>query len=201
MARQNVRGIVGRILVAAILTWAASAAAADDPEPRIGDLRISSEGQQLLVSFAILQLIDEKTELRIQSGLPTDVVFVIQLIRPRKGWFDKTVETVRFTASVVYNAVTREFTINHKIDDQLIQSLIYQDVRDMRKAMTELERVPVFSLEGHAGERLRVRVRAELGTRTILFFIPTTKTTDWQESERFEVGPDGQLESVDGKDE
>jgi hypothetical protein len=35
-----------------------------------------------------------------------------------------------------------------------------------------------------------LRVRAELGTRTVLFFIPTTRTTDWVESRKFRFDPE-----------
>jgi len=77
------------------------------------------------------------------------------------------------------------------LDGHCLAKLQVDRFEDLRDVMTVVEKVPAFSLVGRQGDRLRVRVRAELGTRTILFFIPTTRTTDWAESNRFVVDPNG----------
>jgi len=178
------------VFAASLAAWTA-AVGAGGGEPRIEDLEIDIEQQQILVSFRSPELFDEKLELSIRSGLATSVVFEIQLLRPRKAWFDKNVDTHRFTATATYNAVTREIQVHYKLDEQLINSRVVDRFEDLRDVMTMVEKVPAFSLVGRQGDRLRVRVRAELGTRTILFFIPTTRTTDWAESNRFVVDPNG----------
>ena len=47
-------------------------------------------------------------------------------------------------------------------------------------------------------EQIRdARGRAELGTGSILFFIPTIRATDWVESKRFKLDKNGKTESTD----
>jgi len=63
-----------------------------------------------------------------------------------------------------------------------------QDVGDLENALTGFEDLNVFSVEGLNPQlRLQVRVRAELGTRTVFFFIPKTIHTDWAESGTFRL--------------
>jgi hypothetical protein len=69
---------------------------------------------------------------------------------------------------------------------ELIESRTVRDREALEEAMTRIHDIPVFSVGGlpHA-ERLLVRAQAELGSRTILLFIPSTLTTDWEESRQF----------------
>ncbi len=67
---------------------------------------------------------------------------------------------------------------------------------ELYAAMSRFERLAVLSLAGKKGE-LMVKVRAELGTGSLLFFIPTLRTTDWAE-EKIEVDSNGRLEPQGG---
>ena len=88
----------------------------------------------------------------------------------------------------MYNAVSRQYLINFKHDGSLIESRVVKDLAELEAALTELESFPVFSTEGkNPRQRLKARVRAELRTKTVFFFIPSTVDTDWAETRKFRL--------------
>ncbi len=161
--------------------------AAEEPmRPRITDVRLAFDQHQILLSFKLLDAFDESFKQRAVSGLPTSFSFDLELLRSRRRWFDKAVDSGKLQVDAMYNAVTREYLINFKHDGQLIESRVVKDADELESAMTEFTDFPVFSGEGkNPQQRFRVRVRAELRTRTIFFFIPSTVRTDWAETRKF----------------
>ncbi len=158
-------------------------------EPRITDVRIVFERSQIRLSFKLLGAFDDNLKKRLDSGLPTSFTFQFELIRKRKSWFDKSVDAGTLQVGAMYNAVTREYLINFKHDGNLIESRVVKDLADLEIAMTSHEGFPVFPTEGlNPEQRMRVRVRAELGTKTVFFFIPSTVHTDWAETRKFRLG-------------
>jgi hypothetical protein len=163
-------------------------AKARDDETRIEDVRLRLAENQVLISFRLAQVFDEELERRLESGLLTGFSFQIQLLRDRKSWFDTSVDSGRLRVDAMYNAVTREYLVNYRYDGKLIESRLVREPEELERAMTEFSDFPAFTLEGRAKTlRLQVRIRAILGTRTILFFIPRTQSTDWVESRKFQL--------------
>ncbi len=157
-------------------------------DPRITDVRLGFEDQHMLLSFKLLDAFDSRLRKRVDSGLPTSFTFDFQLVRSRKSWFDKAVDSGTLQVGAMYNAVTREYLINFKHDGNLIESRVVKDADELLAAMTEFSDFPVFSIEGkNRQQRLRVRTRAELRTKTIFFFIPSTVHTDWAETRKFRL--------------
>lgn len=157
-------------------------------EARITDIRFAVDEQQILLSFKLLDAFDESFQKRIDSGLPTSFTFDLELERTRKRWFNKAVDSSTLQISAMYDAVGRQYLINFKHDGHLIESRVVKDAGELRSAMTELTDFPAFSTAGkNPRQRLRVRVRAELRTRTIFFFIPSTVRTNWAETRKFRL--------------
>lgn len=170
------------------LVWSGTSRAAD--AARIEDVRVELDGPRVLLSFRLADAFDEELQRRIESGLPSGYVFDLRLTRARKRWFDKDLESGQLQVAAMYNAVTGEYLINYKHNGDLVESRVVRDPSEVRSAMTEFEDLPAFSLERVRSERrFRVRIRAELGTKTLLFFIPTTRTTDWVDSSKFRYPP------------
>ena len=157
-------------------------------EARVTDLRLSFDGQQILLSFKLAGAFDENLRKRVDSGLPTSLTFDLELVRSRKRWFDKAVDEGTLQVLAMYNAVTREYLINFKHDGDLIESRVVKDAAELERAMTEFTDFMVFSAKGkNPRQRLRVRIRAELRTKTVFFFIPSTVHTDWAETRKFRL--------------
>lgn len=154
-------------------------------DARIVDLDVKVDNRQLLFSFRLVGAFSENLQRRIDSGLPTSLLYRFELIRNRRTWFDKRVAASEVQVIAMYNAVTREYLINYKHDGTLTESRVVRDVDGLVASLTEFERFPTFTLEPvEIDQRLRARVRAELGTRTMFFFIPTKVTTDWADTTR-----------------
>lgn len=160
-----------------------------DAEARLEDLSVRLEGQRLLVSCRLSGAFDEEFRQRLQSGLPTPLVYRFVLERQRRTWFDASEARSRLQVVAMFNAVTSEYLINYKHDGDLVQSRVVRDAEELEKAMTELEDFPIFVHDGPGkDDGYYVRARAELGTRTILAFIPRTLATDWLRSAPFRLG-------------
>lgn len=180
----------GPLLLGVVALLAAAAApeprAAADGGPRIEDVTVDLDAGRVLVSFALRGAFDDELRARLESGLPTELTFEVELLRDRKRWFDKEMRNARLQVVAMYNALTREYLVNTKVDGRLTESRVVGALAELEPAMTEVAKVPFFVFEeGDAGQRMRVRVQAELGTRTVFFFVPTTRATPWSESPKF----------------
>lgn len=168
-----------------LLVFAASAAVDD---PRIEGLRVSLEGDRVLASFALQDAFDHRLSSRLESGLPTSILYRLELHRDRKRWYDRRLEENTLEVVAVYDAVARTYTVHYKLADELIESRTLRDRQEVQDAMTRLGPLPVFSLEKvRERGRILVKVRAELGSRTFLSFIPVTLDTDWADSNKLRV--------------
>jgi len=173
--------------VAVALAWLGLLSAAEPPgKPRLDEPQVALDGQRIEVSFVLTAGFNEELLERIRTGLPSGYVFDIRLLRDRKRWFDVEIDSSRLEVVGSYDAVTREYLVNTKQDGKLIDSRVVRDEQELERALTRLEAVPVFTLEGDAGRRrLMVRMRAEIDSANFLFFIPRRVATPWRYSRKF----------------
>jgi hypothetical protein len=161
-------------------------------EPRISDFRIELDGQRVLVSLKLREGFDRRFVERVESGLPTPILYRFRLQGNRKNWFDERIQTATLETIAQHDAVARAYTVLFKLDGELIDSRTVRDLKGAEEAMTQIQRLPVFNLDGldrQGRRRLLVRVQAELGSRTYLSFIPVSISTDWEESAKFRSPP------------
>ena len=183
----RVPALLWLLLPAAFGLWIGTSVEASS-SASIEDLRIEIRNNRVLTTFRLVNAVDEDFERRIASGLPTDLIFRFELERDRRSWFDQSVASGVLQVIAMYNAVTSEYLVNFKHDGKLIESRVVRDAESLHRAMTELKDFPVFDITGRKPEeRLQLRVRAELGTRMWLAFIPRTLATDWAKTERFRI--------------
>lgn len=155
-------------------------------DPQISGLQVTLDGQRALVSLHLRDAFDRRLSDRLESGLPTTILYRFELSRDRKRWYDSRMDTATLEATAVHDAVARAYTVHFKLDGELIDSRTVRERKELEEAMTRIERLPVFNLEGvKTTRRILVRARAELGSRTILSFIPVALNTDWEESNKF----------------
>lgn len=166
------------------LLLAASGARADDA--RISDIQVSLDGGRALAAFTLRDAFDGKMVRRLDSGLPTSILYRLELHRDRKRWYDRRLEASTLEVVAVYDAVARTYSIHFKLDDKLIDSRTVRDRQEAEAAMTRIGPLPVFDLAGLPRRgRLLIKVQAELGSRNLLSFIPVTIATDWKDSPKF----------------
>jgi Domain of unknown function (DUF4390) len=156
------------------------------PEASVSDLQVAPDGNRVLASLVLRNGFGGDLVERLESGLPTPILYRFELARDRKRWWDQKLKEATLEVVATYDAVTRDYTVNYKLDDKLIESRKVRDRKALEEAMTVVDQLPVFSLAGLPPEaRLLVKVAAETGSRTILSFIPVTINTDWRESPKF----------------
>jgi hypothetical protein len=158
--------------------------------PEIRDVRIAASGGQVLLSFRFEAGLTPDVRERIESGLPTSLVYELELMRDRKHWWDRGIESSRIEVVAMYNAVTREYLVNTKHDGRLIGSRTVRELDELERVMTEFDSFPVFVLEAESSRtRFLVRVRVDLGAGAILGFIPIQRSSDWIESNKIRFLP------------
>jgi hypothetical protein len=161
--------------------FSASGGDAEIPPPRV-----EVDGNRALVSFRLDGALDERFLDRVHSGLPTGFLYRLELLKDRKRWYDRPLEETTFQVVAMYDAVSREYLVNRKLGGKLIDSRMVGDLPALERELTRIESLPAFQLDGLPRSwRLLVRVRAEMGSRTILSFIPAKVHTDWSESRKF----------------
>ncbi|KAB2967708.1 MAG: DUF4390 domain-containing protein [Thermoanaerobaculia bacterium] len=169
---------------ALILAGLLAAPAAAD-EPAVRDLSIALDGVQVLASFRLAGGLTPELRERIESGLPTGFLFELDLLRDRQRWWDESLDSTRIEVVAMFNAVTREYLVNTKLEGKLIDSRTLRDADELERVMTRFQAVPVFVLRSPSRrERYLVRARAELGTGNLLGFVPVMRATPWVESNK-----------------
>jgi hypothetical protein len=173
----------------ALLTWLLLASRAG-AEARISVFSITLEGPRLLAAVTLDGAFDHRFRERLESGLPTAILYRFELARDRKHWWDERLLASTFEVVAMYDAEARTYTVHFRLDDKLIESRTVRDLKSLAAVMCHFERVPVFTLRpSDDRRRLLIRARAELGMRTMLSFIPKTIATDWVESSKFHLPP------------
>ena len=164
-----------------LLLLVVSSAAAQ--EPRIENLSVSGQNGRILVSFELLDALDDDMLERVQSGLPTELGFTIRLEHPRVWWFDRVIERSNLQVVAMYNAVTREYLVNYKLDGRLIESRVVNDLDGLKRAMTLIHSLPAFEIpEEPLPARTQLTVKAQLGSKTLFFLFPNRIDTNWARS-------------------
>jgi hypothetical protein len=150
-------------------------------------LEAELDGDRVLASFVLTGAFDGRLAQRLDSGLPTSIVYEIELHKDRKRWYDNRLDRATLEVVAVHDAVARTYNVHVKLDDELVESRTVRDREAVETAMTRIERLPVFTLDPQETPRGRliVKVRAELGSRTLLSFIPVAIHTDWKDSNKF----------------
>jgi len=161
-------------------------AAADGGKPVLHDLQVSSDGQQVGVSLRLSNALDSAMLARLESGLPTELTYRFRLYRDRKNWWNGALDRSSYQIIAMYNAVSREYLVNFKLDGKLTETRVVRSLEELERAMTVLDQVRVFvATTLPAQSQLVLRARVELGSGTWLFIFPTTRTTDWIRSRKF----------------
>jgi Domain of unknown function (DUF4390) len=162
-------------------------------EAKITDFQVGLDGSQVLASVTLDHAFDRRFVARVDSGLPTLILYRFELDLDRRHWWDPRLKSNSLAVMAIYDAIARTYTVHFRLDDKLIESRTVHDRKALEAAMTRIERLPVFNLADIRNRRrLLLRVRAELGSRTVLSFVPVVITTDWVESQKFRPAPQQQ---------
>jgi hypothetical protein len=157
----------------------------------ISDFQVTVDGGRAMVSLKLERAFTSRLWERVESGLPTSIVYRFLLEKDRKRWYDSQLQESTFEVLTTYDAVGHQYAINYKLDGKLVESRTVRDPQALATAMTRIDALPLFTLDRLPREwRLLIKARAELGARTVLAMVPVSITTEWIESRKFR-GPGG----------
>lgn len=152
----------------------------------IHGLRVRVEGGMALVSLNLEGPLGSRFDERLESGLPTTLLYRFELHRDRKRWWDQKLKDAELEITAMYDAVSRTYAVHYRLDGKLIESRTLRDRPSLETALRRVDGLPVFDLAGQpASERLLIKALAELGSRNLLSFIPVSIETDWEDSPKF----------------
>ena len=155
-------------------------------DAKISEIKVTLDGDRVLASFALQDAFDHRLSERVDSGLPTSILYRIELDRDRKRWWDQKLRDVTLEVVALYDAVARSYTVHYKLNDKLVESKTVRDRQALQEAMAVIDRLPVFEVENLPKEgRALLKIQAETGSSTLLSFIPVSLKTDWKESPKF----------------
>jgi len=157
-------------------------------EGRISGLEVAVDNDRVLVSLTLADAFHHRLRERVDSGLPTSILYRFEIDEDRTRWWDRYLDERTLEVTAMYDAVARQYAVNYKMDGKLIDSRTVHDQEALAEAMTRVQSLPIFTLAAlPRRRRLLVKARAELGSRTVLSLVPVAITTDWVESKKFRL--------------
>jgi hypothetical protein len=166
-------------LLTAVLLLVASAGFSDDP--KIDTLTARSLNRQVHVHFSMGHAFDrEQTIQGLQSGVPTSLVYIVEVYRDRPNWFDEGIARSRIEVIATFNSLTREYLLNYRRDHKLVRSETFNDLVSLEKAMTNIDEPALFDIGKRPPYKIMVRVKADLMRGWLLYFIPWEVSTRWK---------------------
>ncbi len=133
---------------------------------------LAREGH-VLVSFRLADALNDQVRAAIESGMNITFMYEVELRRSTALWVDRTMDEAVVSVSVRYDTLTRQYSVREMHDGGTVDSRILDSYEDVRKRLTEFEKLPLFkssTLERNA--EYYVRVRAHTMPRNDSFVWP-----------------------------
>jgi len=166
---------------------AASLLAAD---PKIDGLTAVAANGKVSAHFNLLSAFDRPEIVQgLQSGVPTNFTYVIEIYRARPNWFDEGIDRSRIEIIATFNSVTREYLMTYRRDRKLVRSETFTDLEALEKRMTTIDEPDLFEVGNRRPYKLRLRAKADLLRGWALYFIPWTFSTRWRDVRVTETTP------------
>ena len=101
-------------------------------------------GDQVLVTFELRDGFTPEVRAAIHSGLKTTFTYTVDLRLDVPGWVDRTIATAVVLNSVEYDNLTRQHTMERRIDGRVEEALVDADEATVRQWLTNLKQLRLF---------------------------------------------------------
>jgi uncharacterized protein DUF4390 len=171
-----------RFLLSLLLFLGATSVLAE-ANPSIEKLAATASGQKVSVRFTLANVFASGEVVEaLQSGVPTSFTYFVEIFRDRPNWFDDGIAAARIEVICTFNSVTREYLLNYRRDRHLVRSETFTDLAGLERAMTVIEELELFDIDGRKPYKLKVRVKADLERGWVMYVIPWDVSTRWRET-------------------
>jgi len=150
------------------------------------DIVITNDRDDLISYFKVQGAFTKKITEAVFNGVPTSFSFLVFLYKTRSAWFDRKITGLKFTSTLKYNTLKKEFTVIREWKtDKLWVTKSFDQARIM---MTNVDNLKIVSLDRLTkGEKYQLRFKAELSRVTlplylhyVFFFVSLWNfDTDW----------------------
>ena len=164
--------------VAFCLIFALAPAFADDPV--LVDVRVERNGEHLLASGRLEGGLTPKLLEEISAGIETTILYRLHLHRRRDGLPDPAFAKLKVFCTVRRDALTRQYTLTRRIDDEVDETRVTEDEAEMHSFITSLEAVPIarhgdLSADGE----YYLKAKARVGMMWRWYLLPWPLDTAW----------------------
>jgi len=154
-------------------------------DARIHELATQPERDELIVSFRLDRAIDAQVLERLHSGFQLRFDHEVDLVIPRGALLPKkVVAATQVRTEVAYDNLTRQYRLfrstrakGRRRAPSLFEVDVTRKTESLDEAMEWMTRIDAVPLpwgdDMPGGDRIRLRVRSDLGRRWVLFMIPS----------------------------
>lgn len=175
--RMNRHILVG-LVAFALLTAPATTAA--DRKPTIEEMTATVRDGRVYLDLEAGNTLDAPGIERLESGLPINFEYQVEVFTPRRIWLDNTRTEATIGLETVYDAVTREYTVTRRLGGQLFDVESCRTLDELEPLLANLEDFPVLQIaDTPLGEAPILRVRLVTRRRSWLWLIPRPVASDW----------------------
>jgi hypothetical protein len=137
------------------------------------------------VSFSVENRFPEKMQEAIQTGIPTTIIFYLQLYQVRNWWRDQRLASLQFQHTIQYSPIRREYQVTF---EEKGTSRVTQNFEEAKGWMVRIQDVEIKSPSEVKPDVLTyLRIKAEmdpvklpLHLEYLLFFVSLWNfETDW----------------------
>lgn len=169
--------------LALALVLAAAALPAAAKGPRVEDLQATFEAGQVYVSFRLEGAFDRPDiQEAVASTNPLVFTFSVEVVKKRATWKDKTLGRRELQRRILYDTLTRQYTVETTLDGQAAGSVVVATYEDLAAAVGRVEHLqvcPVADMEPDSSYEARAKVK--LMDDFTLWIIPWDLETPWHE--------------------
>jgi len=140
-------------------------------------------GEGILVSFRVEEAFDEDIVQAIETGLEVSFRYHVELRRVRRGWFDEKTASRLIQTTVVYDNLTKRYSLTREIDGEIDATKLVDNPDAMRRFMTSFESLLLFDVSFmEPNEEFYLRANGVMRDRNVLLLIPWDVGADWREA-------------------
>ena len=128
-----------------VLATGGPAPAADDQDPAIKDIIVTTSESDLLLFATVRNAFTEEMLAGVRQGLPVVFTFHLELVKARKHWLDITLVESTVTHTLGWDERAQVYRVAFSEDEGRVETTASLD--EARQLMTELNGVKVIALD------------------------------------------------------
>jgi len=173
------------VIILVMVVFASLSCKAKIDEPKIMDLIITNNEQNVLLYARLVQGFKADMESAIMAGVPKEFVFHVRVYEERARMWDKKISSRKIKRTIQYDNLKEIFNVTMKGNPEPV---VFSDLQEAKKAMEDFDGIiitPITALEINKNYYLKVKIVMEkfsmpLILQRMLFFMSYLDyETDW----------------------